>query len=79
MQTFAARGTVEFGPLGIHPDGLSRGSLFLPWEDVSNVQVKEGHLAITRRDMWRNWCNIPVSQLPNVPVLLEMLGNKVRS
>jgi hypothetical protein len=76
--TLQQGGAVDFGPLSVDQFGLHQGARTIAWHEVVGVCTGEGQLTVTKAGQWRNWCSIPVSTLPNMPVLVSLLQEHVR-
>lgn len=69
--------TVDFGTLGVSQDGLHCGRSLLQWEDIDAVQIRRGLIEVSKRGKWFNWCNIPISSVPNLYVFLALVNEIV--
>jgi hypothetical protein len=68
-----------FGPLAIQPRAIRLRRAELIWEQVENIQVKNGYLAVS----WREGpgsardVRIPISKIPNLELLLQIIREGV--
>jgi hypothetical protein len=67
---FDSRG-VAFGPLRVGREGMSLGSDLFPWPMLTSLRVRNGYLS------WNDYRGaerfLPLKDLPNYPVLLQLL------
>jgi hypothetical protein len=82
MQTnFQAGKWLYFGPVGIQQTAikLGRGSRppqrSIPWSGVDRLSVKSGYLVVELKDGPRR--RLPVSQIPNLEILLDIIQSGV--
>jgi hypothetical protein len=74
--TIAAGGEVEFGAVRAGPNGLSKASAVLPWQEIGDVQMGNGQIFIGERSGNRTWCKLISADTANVPVLLELINQR---
>jgi hypothetical protein len=76
--TLQVGGTVSFGPLSVSAAGIHKGKNLLPWAEATQ-QVAEGRLRLRRKGGWRKWCDVPVSEVPNLKLFLAIFAAYAKS
>jgi hypothetical protein len=56
---------VPFGPLVINRGGIATGSKSLRWDEIKEIDIRQGYLRIKKASGWSRWSTKPVSQVPN--------------
>jgi hypothetical protein len=64
---------LDFGPLRLDREGLSRGADRLPPRELAKVEVLNGWLHVRRADQEKGWFECPAGEVPNLPVLLDLV------
>jgi hypothetical protein len=71
---YRAGKTLEFGEISVDQKGVTIKKEFIPWQDVKDVRIGNGHLRFYRPGFWNGgWKSIPLGDVPNAPVLLKVL------
>lgn len=73
VQKYNAGETLSFGALTVSKQGLGNGKEVLPWSDVAEVQLRNGHIAVRKQDKWLNWSWATVGQIPNIYVFTGLV------
>jgi hypothetical protein len=77
LRQAAAAGEVAFGPVGLGPHGIRMKNELLPWSEVQQHTVHNGHLIVsTERYPGWNGKSIILSEIPNYLVLLRLLAER---
>jgi Family of unknown function (DUF6585) len=79
IDTYNAGEPVTFGKLSVTIHGISNGEEIILWNQVKNIQVNKGTLAINKDGQWLNWTTIKVSGIPNFPVFMSLVDYIMRS
>ncbi len=79
IDTYNAGETVSFGKLSVTIHGISNGEDIILWNQVKNIQVNKGALAINKDGQWINWTTIKVSKIPNFPVFMALVDYIMKS
>jgi hypothetical protein len=78
LRTFDEGGTVSFGPLSVSPDLLTYKHKQVAWTEIArldvefNPQIKSTQLEVRAGIGFLTWCSVPVSNIPNLRVFLEL-------
>jgi hypothetical protein len=78
LRTFEKGGTVSFGPLSVSPDLLTYKGKQVAWGQITrldvefNQQMKSAQLEIRAGGGFLIWCSVPVRNIPNPRVFLEL-------
>jgi len=75
--TFMDGKWVYFGPVAIQRDTLRLQKKQIPWDEVSRVSVAKGNLVVELVD--HSSKRIPVDQIPNIEILLQLIDQGVPS
>jgi hypothetical protein len=66
--------SVQFGPLAINVDGITRkDGQRLPWSEVKAVTVKDGVLKVSTPGKWISWFCGAQGQIPNLHVFMALV------
>jgi hypothetical protein len=79
IDTYNAGEPVSFGKLSVTIHGISNGEDIILWNQVKNIQVNKGALAINKDGQWINWTTIKVSKIPNFPVFMALVDYIMKS
>ena len=79
IDTYNAGEPVTFGKLSVTIHGISNGEEIILWNQVKNIQVNKGTLAINKDGQWLNWTSIKVSGIPNFPVFMSLVDYIMKS
>jgi hypothetical protein len=77
VRRFEEGDALEFGNIKVSKEGLSYSGKDLSWLQVSQVACAGGYFAIKQEGGWGLWCSLPVKEIPNVLVMLELI-NRVK-
>jgi len=72
-QEYKAGDLVSFGKLGVSRKGLTYGTYFLSWREVSGVRIHQGYVSVSKKGKWLNWCTIGAASIPNLFVFLALV------
>lgn len=73
---WSAGETLDFGPMRISPQGITHGATRIDWDAVTRARVKNGKLRIRRAGRRVDWV-VWLAGIPNVPVLLDLMGDRL--
>jgi len=75
---FDAGEPVSFGPIKVHPAGISNGEQILEWGDLKGIEVDEAVGLVSLRQKGKRWAwsTIRFSDMPNV-LVFEKLVNAI--
>src|SRR6266704_2856426 len=79
IDTYNAGEPVTFGKHSVTIHGISNGEEIILWNQVKNIQVNKGTLAINKDGQWLNWTSIKVSGIPNFPVFMSLVDYIMKS
>lgn len=66
---------IPFGPLQVQRDhGLQHADRYIPWMMLAQLVVRRGYLEVHLKKGMVRTVVLPVSKLPNLPVLLALVG-----
>jgi hypothetical protein len=74
-EEYDAGGLVSFGKLGVSRKGLTYGTSFLSWREVSGVRIHQGYVSVSKKGKWLNWCTIGAPSIPNLFVFLALVDD----
>jgi hypothetical protein len=77
VQALQAGETISFGKIAISKEGISQGKDTVPWDQIENIRLNRGIVAITWKDKRLKWSSIRVRETPNVFVLLAIVNQVV--
>jgi hypothetical protein len=72
-------GQVEFGPVTLRDDGILMQREFFGWDGLDTCKIFNGHLVAygrPRRTRYEGDQEVPLSAIPNYPILLDLLGKR---
>ena len=75
-EAYQAGESVAFGPFNVSRAGLTKGKATLPWEQVKQVELRQGVLHIRKKDERRDWAFAMASKIPNLPVLMALVNQR---
>jgi hypothetical protein len=64
---------LDFGPLRLDREGLSRGAERLPFGELERVEVLNGWLHVRRAGQANDWYQCLAGEVANLPVLLDLV------
>lgn len=68
-----------FGPAAIQKESLQIRGRKMPWKDVERILVQQGCLVVEFRGEAHPSQSIPLSQIPNVELLLQLIQQAVKA
>lgn len=72
-QAFNSGQAVQFGPLSLDRQGVRRGEVLLPWDQLADVRLEGGRLSIEPvRGRGKRW-RIAVRTIPNADLCLQVI------
>jgi len=71
--TYNAGEVITFGPFGVSRSGITKGNTTLPWQQVEQVELRQGVLHIRKKGARRDWAFAMASKIPNLPVLMVLV------
>jgi len=74
IAAYNAGSALPFGSLSISVQGINNGSETVPWNQVQNVEVKQGFVLVKKMGKSLNWARVKVSTIPNFPVFMGMVS-----
>ena len=77
--SFQAGKWLYFGPLAMQTKSLRFRQVELTWEQVENIQVKNGYLAVSWKEGPESARNvrIPIAKIPNLELFLQIIREGV--
>lgn len=75
-EAYQAGERVDFGPFSVSRAGIAKGRVTLPWEQVENVELRQGVLHIRKKGERRDWAFAMASKIPNLPVLMALANQR---
>lgn len=66
---------LNFGPISISLQGVSKGKDSLPWDQIKRIYVSGGYFIVDRHKNLISWANIEASKIPNVSLLTRLIGH----
>ncbi|MFF3307746.1 DUF6585 family protein [Streptomyces sp. NPDC002952] len=76
LEAVLAGETVAFGPFGVALASLgAQGAGQLPWTNIRPFEVSAGVVRVLRRDTSTPWATVPVSDIANVGLFLNLAEN----
>ena len=67
-------GQVDFGPVVVTADAIARGKKAVRFPELSACGLDAGRFFVKKQGAWLTAIQVPVWKIPNVFVLLELLG-----
>jgi hypothetical protein len=77
IETYNSGATLQFGKLNISQLGINNGKETIPWEQVSGVQLSEGHIIIKKAGKWLRWAGVDGSKVPNLFLFVALVDRIV--
>lgn len=69
---------IDFGPLTVTPEGLVYKDKELSWDEVAEIGLRDGgEVVVQQQDGWSTWFRSPMSRIPNIPVLFQIVGQRL--
>ncbi|GHO59079.1 hypothetical protein KSB_75540 [Ktedonobacter robiniae] len=65
---------LQFGPLILSQEGMSKGKKLVPWSQISAVCVCDGYVAIDQEDETQLWPLVTVPEIPNFFAFIGLLN-----
>jgi transposase len=75
-EAYQAGASVDFGPFSVSRAGITKGKATLPWEQVEQVELRQGVLHIRKKGERRDWAFAMASKIPNLPVLMALANQR---
>ncbi|MET8796667.1 DUF6585 family protein [Nocardia sp. NPDC004568] len=72
LEALAAGKQLDFGDLSVDIHGLSGRRGTLTWSEIGTIDVNAGVVRIEQAGKWLKWSKVPVSEIPDVTVLLVL-------
>jgi len=73
LESYQRGNVVSFGPLSIHPQGLSDGLNELTWNEIADIQVSPAAVQISKKPAGLVWFTLNASAIPNMALLVAVL------
>lgn len=64
---------VNFGPLTVSAQGISKGPLSVPWSQVGQVDFRRGWMLVRRQGSLLATCRTRASSIPNLQVFVQLV------
>jgi hypothetical protein len=77
IEAFKNGETIWFGSLGVGRDGLSNRKETIPWDQVEEVKMERGVIAVRKEGQWLRWAGVTVGGTPNVYVFLDLVDHVI--
>ncbi|MBN2392790.1 MAG: RHS repeat protein [Anaerolineae bacterium] len=75
-EAYQAGESLVFGPFSVNRAGIAKGRATLPWEQVEQVELRQGVLHIRKKGERRDWAFAMASKIPNLPVLMALVNQR---
>lgn len=75
IAAFAKAEVLNFGPISISPQGISKGTDLLPWDQVKSISIVRGYFIVDRYKKMLSWANIEAYKIPNVLLLTKLISH----
>jgi type IV secretory pathway VirB3-like protein len=72
VASYQAGNTLNFGPLNVSMQGISKGNNLLPWNQVQEVNVKRGIVSVKSAGKTLRWSSTFVRKLPNFIIFMRL-------
>ncbi|MBS2545323.1 hypothetical protein KGQ19_00425 [Catenulispora sp. NL8] len=72
MRALEAGGTLSFGKASISMAGVDTGKGMVPWQDLSELQVKNGSVVIKKQGKFFSLFDQPAAAIPNFQVFVVL-------
>jgi len=66
---------INFGPISISQQGITKGKELLPWDQARAVDVSGGYFIVNRHKQMLSWAHIEVYNIPNALLLITLIRN----
>jgi hypothetical protein len=76
IDTYNNGGTLQFGKLSISKQGINNGKETIPWDQVRDIQIDEGHIIVKKAGKRLRWAGADVAKIPN-PLLFITLVDRI--
>lgn len=75
VEHYNAGADVNFGEISVNKAGIAYRRKFLPWADLRETQLINGHLKIIGTDGKKAWATMALAKIPNNFVLTALLDD----
>ncbi len=65
LRTIAGGGTITFGPIQLDSEAVTARGSSVPWSDIDQIKVVQGHVSLRVAGRWLSLINTEVSKVPN--------------
>ncbi len=72
LRTVAGGGTVDFGPIAVDAQGVTAKARSVPWSDIEQIKVVQGHVSLRVAGKWLPLIHTEVSRIPNFFVFFSL-------
>jgi len=73
LESVRVSGQVAFGPVVVTSDTISRGTRTVRFAEIATCGLESGRFFVKKQGAWLTTIDLPVSGIPNVFVLLDLL------
>jgi hypothetical protein len=70
---------LRFGPLCISKEGMYKGSDLVPWDQISQVHIFQGVIAIAKDGVPQKWPLVRIARIPNFFLFVALIHQLVNS
>jgi hypothetical protein len=64
---------VNFGPFTVSPQGINKGPILVPWNEVKQINIRRGWLSVQKQSSILASCRTKASSVPNLQVFLQLV------
>jgi hypothetical protein len=73
IATYDSGSPVNFGPLTVSMQGIGKGPLVVPWNQVGQINFRRGWMSIRKQGSLLSTCSTRASTIPNLQVFLLLV------
>lgn len=70
--------TLTFALFSVNQQGIGNGREFIPWQQVQNINVKQGRVTVKKIGISRTWGTITVAKMPNFLIFTAVTEEMIR-
>jgi hypothetical protein len=73
IATYNSGNPVNFGLLSVNTQGISKGGVLVPWNQVGQINIRRGWLSVQKQGSFLASCRTKASSIPNLQVFLQLV------
>jgi hypothetical protein len=73
IAAYNAGNVIPFGPFSVSLQGIRKGDMLLPWNQVQGLLFKKGNILVKMVGSSRNWASVRISSIPNYLVFIQLV------